>query len=161
VQVLAGIHVNTFLDSVQWGSKNTRRLYRTALNHFENFLNSTRKQTPDTILSLLQNQHINTYELLDQFVSYLTRQEEVSAASLKTYMAVVRSYLEYNDIDISNAKFKGKVKTPKTYTDPEEPLTLTDIRTLLEYNSNHRLRTYILLLLSSGMRAMEACSLRL
>ncbi|MGH9987406.1 MAG: tyrosine-type recombinase/integrase, partial [Nitrososphaeraceae archaeon] len=29
------------------------------------------------------------------------------------------------------------------------------------YNSNHRLRTYILLLVSSGMRAMEGASLRL
>ena len=50
---------------------------------------------------------------------------------------------------------------PKTYADSEEPLSLTDIRLLLEYNSNHRLSTYILLLVSSGMRAMESCSLRL
>jgi integrase len=80
---------------------------------------------------------------------------------LKTYIAVIRSFLEYKDIDISNAKFKRKVKMPKTYADSEEPLSLVDIRLLLEYNSNHRLRTYILLLVSSGMRTMEACSLRL
>ena len=159
MQVLAGNQVNTFLDSIQRGSNNTRKSYRTGLHHFERYLKS-KEQTSDTIISLLQNQHINTYELLDQFVSYLTRQN-ISAASLKTYIAVVRSFLEYKDIDISNAKFKRKVKMPKTYTDPEEPLTLTDIRLLVEYNSNHRLRTYILLLVSSAMRAMEACSLRL
>jgi integrase len=160
MQAPDGNRVNTFLDSIQRGSNNTRKLYRTGLHHFERFLKSTRKQTPNTIISLLQNQHINTYELLDQFVNYLTRQK-ISADSLKTYIAVIRSFLEYNDIDISNAKFKRKVKMVKTYADPEEPLTLTDIRILLEYNSNHRLRTYILLLVSSGMRAMEACSLRL
>lgn len=159
MQVLAGNQVNTFLDSVQRGSNNTRKSYRTGLHHFERFLNS-KQQTPDTIISLLQNQHINTYELLDQFVSYLTRQK-ISTASLKTYIAVIRSFLEYKDIDISNAKFKKKVKIPKTYADSEEPLSLTDIRLLLEYNSNRRLGTYILLLVSSGMRAMEACSLRL
>lgn len=161
VQVITGSQVNTFLESIQRGSKNTRKLYRTGLRHFERFLKSTKNQTPDTIISLLQNQHINTYELLDQFVSYLSNKSDISSASLKTYIAVVRSYLEYKDIDISNAKFKRKVKMPKAYADPEEPLTLSDIRTLLEYNSNHRLRTYILLLVSSGMRAMEACSLRL
>jgi hypothetical protein len=74
------------------------------LHHFEKFLKSKRKQTPDTIILLLQNQYINTYELLDQFVSYLTGQK-ISAASLKTYIAVIRSFLEYKVIDISNAKF--------------------------------------------------------
>ncbi len=159
VQVLAGSHVNTFLDSIQRGSINTRKSYSTGLHHFENFLKSM-KQTPDTTISLLKNQRINTYELLDQFVSYLARQK-ISTASLKTYIAEVRSYLEYKDIDISNAKFKRKIKMPKAYADSEEPLSLTDIRLLLEYNSNRRLHAYILLLVSSGMRAMEACSLRL
>jgi integrase len=81
--------------------------------------------------------------------------------SLKTHVSIVRSYLEFNDIDIVHSKFRRRVKIPKYYPDQEEPLTLSDIRELLEYNSNHRLRTYILLLVSSGMRAMEACSLRL
>jgi integrase len=159
VQVLTGSQVGTFLDSIQRGSNNTRKSYRTGLHHFERFLNS-KQQTTDTVISLLQNQHINIYELLDQFVSYLTRQK-ISNASLKTYIAVIRSFLEYKDIDISNAKFKRKVKMPRTYADSEEPLSLADIRLLLEYNSNRRLSTYILLLVSSGMRAMEACSLRL
>jgi integrase len=53
------------------------------------------------------------------------------------------------------------VKVPRFYADVEEPLLLSDIRTLLEYNHNDRLRAYILLLVSSGMRAMEACSLRM
>jgi integrase len=103
---------------------------------------------------------MNVYELLDQFVSYLIK-HRINPASLKTYMAVVRSFLEYYDIDISSTKFKRKVKMPKYYADPEEPITLSDIRTLLEYNNNHRLRTFLLLLTSSGVRAMEGCSLRL
>jgi integrase len=161
VQVLDkdNIRVNTFLDSIGRNSHNSKKLYRTGLNHFADFLRSE-KQTPDTIISQIKSEKINTYELLDQFVSYLSKQA-VAATSLKSYIAVIRSYLEYNDIDISNAKFKRKVKMPKTYPDQEEPLSLTDIRELLEYNSNHRLRAFILLLTSSGMRAMEACSLRL
>ena len=151
--------VNTFLDSIGRNSKNSRKSYRTGLNHFARFLKS-RNQTPDIIISLLQNQQINTYELLDQFVSYLIN-NGVTVVSLKTHVSIVRSYLEFYDIDIVPSKFRRRVKVPKYFPDQEEPLTIPDIRELLEYNSNHRLRTYILLLVSSGMRAMEACSLRL
>ena len=50
---------------------------------------------------------------------------------------------------------------PRFYPDQEEPLSLSDIRELLEYCSNTRLRCYLLVLVSSGLRAMEAASLRL
>jgi integrase len=50
---------------------------------------------------------------------------------------------------------------PKFYPDQEEPLSLSDIRELLEYCSNTRLRCYLLVLVSSGLRATEAAALRL
>lgn len=162
VQVLSNtkeIRVNTFLNSIGRNSTNSRRSYQTSLIHFTEFL-KPKNQTPETIIPLLIRRKFNTYEVLDQFVSYLLAKRNVSTASLKIYMAVIRSYLQYFDIDISNSKFKRKVKMPKVYPDPEEPLSLSDIRELLEYNSNHRLRTYLLLLASTGLRAMEACSLR-
>jgi integrase len=153
-----GIKVSTFLESIGRNSWNSERAYRVGLNHFAHFLQPLR-QTPDTIIPLLTKGKFNTYELLDQFVSYLTK-KGVRPQSLKVHLSVIRSFLEYSDIEISNAKFKKRVKVPKYYPDQEEPLTLTDIRQLLEYNSNHRLRTYLLLLVSSGLRATEACSLR-
>lgn len=73
----------------------------------------------------------------------------------------MRSFLEFQDVDIVPSKFRRRVKVPKYYPDAEEPLTLSDIRALLEYSSSHRLGTYILLLFSTGLRAVEAASLRL
>jgi integrase len=49
---------------------------------------------------------------------------------------------------------------PKYLPDQEEPLSLADIRELLEYCKFDRLRTYILVLASSGFKAIEASSLR-
>ena len=154
-----GSRVKTFLNSIARGSHNTKRLYNTSLNHFAQFLKEL-NLTADTIITSLKTGKINVYELLDQFVSYLINRQ-VNPVSLKVYVSVVRSFLEFQDIDIVPSKFRRRVKVPKFYPDAEEPLTLSDIRTLLEYNSNHRLRTYILLLISSGMRAVEAASLRL
>jgi integrase len=47
------------------------------------------------------------------------------------------------------------------FPDSEEPSSLSDIRDLFEFCSNTRLRIYVLLLVSSGIRATEAASLRM
>lgn len=151
--------VNTFLNSIERGSHNTRKLYQTSINYFTQFL-KTKKLTGDSIVPLLTKGMVNVYELLDQFVSYLNKQG-TKPLSLKVYVTAVKSYLEFNDIDIVASKYRRRVKVPKYYADQEEPLTLTEIRELLEYCRNTRLHAYILLLVSSGMRAMEACSLRI
>jgi len=160
VQVLTKeTRVKTFLNSIGRNSKNSRKSYQTSLIKFEEFL-KPKNLTPTSIIPLLIKGKINTYELLDQFVSYLTN-NGVTIVSLKVYVSAVKSYFEYFDIDIVPSKFRRRVKVPKYFPDPEEPLTLTDIRELLEFNSNHRLRTFILLLVSTGLRAMEGASLRL
>lgn len=68
-----GNQVNTFLESIGRSSKNSKRIYGTSLNHFAEFLKSSKKQTPGTIVPLLAKGKANVYELLDQFVSYLTK----------------------------------------------------------------------------------------
>ena len=164
MQVLSkDTRVNTFLDSIGRNSFNSKKAYKTGLTHFDKFLKSnkiTMHLNADTIIQALQKQRINTYEILDQFVSYLSKQN-MTIPSLKLYVNAIKSYFEFNDIDIVPSRFRRRVKMPKYYPDPEEPLSLPDIRELLEFNSNHRLRTYILLLASTGLRANEAASLRL
>ncbi|MPZ06625.1 MAG: tyrosine-type recombinase/integrase [Nitrososphaeraceae archaeon] len=152
--------VTTFLESIGRNSRNSKRTYGTGLAHFAEFLKS-KNQKPDTIISSLVKGKVNVYELLDQFVSYLTKQNIAAVTSINLYMAAVRSYLEFQDIDIVPSKFRRRVKMPKSYADPEEPLTLSDIRDLLEFCNNARLTCYLLLLASSGLRPMEAASLRI
>jgi hypothetical protein len=57
----------------------------------------------ETISEPLNKNAINVYELLDNFVSFLITLK-LSAESIKLYMAVVRSYLAYYDIDIYTFK---------------------------------------------------------
>ena len=152
MQVLAkDTRVVTFLNCIGRNSKNSRKSYQTGLIHFAEFLKA-KKQTPDTIVPFLQNQRLNSYEILDNFVSYLTL-KEIATVSLRIYVGAVRSYLEFHDIDIVPSKFRRRVKLPKFYPDSQEPLSLTDIRDLLEFCSNTRLRTYILLLTRSWIKS--------
>jgi len=76
-------------------------------------------------------------------------------------MASVRSYFAYNDIDIIPSKFKRKVKMPKSYHEEEEPLDASDIRKILLACNNRRLKTYLLVLASGGMRAVEGLAIRI
>jgi integrase len=85
----------------------------------------------------------------------------LSPATISLYVAGVRSYLEHHDIDISPSKLKKRVTMPKNYRDSKVPIDMEDIKTLLLDCTNTRLKVFILVLASSGMRANEALSLRI
>jgi integrase len=76
-------------------------------------------------------------------------------------MASIRSYFAYNDIDVIPSKFKRKVKMPKSYREDEEPLDASDIRKILLACSNRRLKAYLLILASGGMRTVEGLAIRI
>jgi integrase len=69
--------------------------------------------------------------------------------------------LEYYDIDISPRKFKLKVKLPKVIRKSKEALDKQDIIHILNSCSDIRLKTYVMLLAATGMRATEALSIRI
>lgn len=149
-----------FLDSIGRNSKNTRRMYNSGLNHFSTMLDRSNRAI-NTIVSQIKSNQVNQYELLDQYISYLSSQPDISQATFKPYIAAVKSFLEFYDIDIVPSKFKRRVKMPKVYPDAEQPLEINEIREMLVQCKNERLKCFLLLLLSSGTRAIEACSLRL
>lgn len=163
---LSSNSVSTFLNSIGRNSKNSRKAYHTGLMHFENFLEKKYKFKPERIISSLfsklkKDQKINVYELLDNFVTYLTSNTTVSSLTIKLYVAAVRSYLEFYDIDVVPSKFRRRVKIPRYYREDEYPIDVHDIRKLLLKCTNRRLKAYLLVLASSGMRPIEACALRI
>jgi integrase len=144
-------------------SLKSRYAYQYGLTHFQRFLSH---KYPDynleTILRPLVENKINIYELLDTFISYLqTSNATLTPSSVKLYMASIRSYFAYNDIDVIPSKFKRKVKMPKSYREDEEPLDASDIRKILLACNNRRLKTYLLVLASGGMRAVEGLAIRI
>jgi integrase len=164
--------VKDFLESVGRNSVKSERIYGFALSHFQTFLNdkfddttTTTTTTLETIIDSIVRKEINVYTLLDNFVSYLispnARQTKLSPNSISLYVAAVRSFLQYYDIDIAPSKFKRRVKLPKNHREDEEPLDVADIRRLLLSCNNRRLKPYLLVLASGGMRAVEALAIRI
>src|SRR5919198_591575 len=152
-----------FLESISRNSKNSKKTYQTGLLHLHRFLDQNYpggKVTLETILEKLTKNEINLYELLDRFVSFLLS-SKLSIHSIRIVMTAVRSYFAYYDIDVIPSKFKRKVKMPKLYREDEQPLDASDIRKILLACNNRRLKAYLLVLASGGMRAMEALAVRL
>jgi integrase len=153
--------VKVFLDSIGRNSRESRNAYHRGLVHFQNFLDEIYPTiTVESILQPLVRGEINVYELLDNFVPFLIKLK-LAVNSITLYMTAVRSYLAYYDIDIIPAKFKRKVKMPKVCREDEEPIDARDIRKILLSCNNRRLKTFILILASGGMRTREALATRL
>lgn len=159
--------VQDFLNSVGRNSQKTRQLYGFGLTHFQSFLSTDDSGrytdfTAESILPVISNNQINVYTLIDDFVSYLVtkHKNKLSPNAIALYVAALRSYLLYHDIDIVPAKFKRRVKLPKNHRESEQPLDASDIRKILLSCNNRRLKAYILVLASGAMRALEALAIR-
>jgi integrase len=155
--------VDVFLSSISRNSLRSKYAYQAGLVHFHKFLKQKYPQYDvETILKPLSNSELDIYVILDEFVSHLVNEtSNISSSSIKLYIAAVRSYFAYYDIDIIHSKFRRKVKMPKMYREDEEPLDVSDIRKILLSCNNRRLKAYLLFLASGGMRAVEGLAIRL
>jgi integrase len=153
--------VITYLKSKARNSRSTGFTYMKALQKFSQFL---ARQYPsyniETILVPLENKEIDVYHLLDNFVAYMDEELHTAASTIQSYMAAIRGYLGYYDIDIIEQRFKNKVTMPKNRKEDERPLDVHDIRQIILAITNRRLRTYCLVLASGGMRAVEALAIQ-
>jgi integrase len=163
--------VRTFLESVARGSVNSKCSYGIGLKHFQCFLSSSNSDSNnygqsyniETILLALQSNTVNVYELLDSFVSYLVhlpRLPPIAPTSIALYVYAVRSYLQYHDIDINPYKFRRRVRLPRVPREDERPIDASEIRNVLLACNSRRLKAYILVLASGGMRAIEGLAIR-
>jgi integrase len=98
---------------------------------------------------------------LSKYPAYLQNYSTISTLTLKQRVVAVKNFLEYHDVDMSPGKFKLKLKLPKVIRKSKETLSKEYIIDILNACSDIRLKTYVMLLTGSGMRATEALSIRI
>jgi integrase len=153
--------VITYLESKARNSRKTGFTYMKALQKLSRFLaQQYSSYNIESILVPLEKKEIDVYRLLDRFVAYMI-EIQTAASTIQSYMAAVRGYLGYYDIDIIEQRFKNKVTLPKNRKEDERPLDVQDIRQIVLAITNRRLRAYLLVLASGGMRAVEALAIQL
>jgi integrase len=153
-------HRDKYIKTVKAMNKATAKAYDFRLGYFDSFVSNNYRITLDNMIEQIKKENQDPYEILNNFICYLQQNAHVSPLTLKQWVVTVKNFLEYNDVDISPRKFKLKVKLPKAIRKNKEALGKQDVVNILNSCSNIRLKTYVMLLASTGARAVEALSIR-
>ena len=155
--------VTDFLSTISTMNKHTANEYGKRLNSFRKFVlvHYDKHITIDNLIAKIKEGSENPYSVLNNYAVYLLRGNNVSNLTLKQRIVTAKNFFEYYDVDISPRKFKMKVKLPKVVRKKKQALSKEDISDILNTCSDIRLKTYVMLLAASGMRAVEALSIRI
>ena len=159
--------LDKYIRSISAMNKRTAREYYLRLLGFQEFVNNrhrTNNQTEatlDNVIANIKEGSEDVYEVLGDFVSYLQTKYSISVVTVKQKVVTVKNFFEYCDVDISPRKFKLKVKLPRVIRQNKQALSKEDIIDILNACSDIRLKTYVILLAATGMRATEALSIRI
>jgi integrase len=159
---LVASSITTYIKNVSTMSKSTANEYALRLKDFMNFLVNEYPGVlgMDNLLVMLKQGNPDPCSLLNGYAAYLSNRN-VSALTLKQRVVSIKNFFEYCDIDISPRRFKLKVKLPKVVRKKKEAISKEGVIEILNVCDNIRLRTYVMLLAATGMRAVEALSSRI
>lgn len=145
-------------------NKNSAIIYRDHLKPFESFARNNYNIDLDSLVINIREGRYNVYDILSELTSYLqdcNYNKPLSTTTLRNRVKIAKNFLEFNDVDISHNKFKLKIRLPRAIRKIKEALTKDDVRDIILACSDIRLKTYVMFLASTGMRAVEALSIRL
>ena len=139
----------------------TAHEYHTRLLNYEKFLLSRYgdEMSIDKFVTELKEGEFDIYEVLSDYCIYL-QDTNIHTTTLKQRIITIKNFLEFNDIDISPRKFKIKIRLPKGIKRNKEAIDKDDIINILNSCSDIKLKTYVMFLASTGLRAVEALSIR-
>ena len=153
--------ISKFIKSVNVRNQNTAKQYYFRMLLFEKFLDIEYSINPDKLIQQLKDKERDPYDILNDFCVFLQNNYKLSSITFRDKITTVKTFLEYNDIEISPRKFKVKVRYPKTVFKHKEAIDKDDVIKILNGCSDLRLKTYVMLLAATGCRAVEALSIRL
>ena len=153
--------VSKFIKSVSVRNINTGKQYQLRISLFEKFLEIEHSTNTNKLIQQLKDKKLDPYDILNDFCLYLQNNYDLSSVTFRDKIITVKTFLEFNDIEISPRKFKLKVRYPKIVLRQKEAIDKEDIIKILNGCSDLRLKTYVMLLANTGLRATEALSCRL
>jgi integrase len=161
VDHVESIALDKYIKNIHAMNKRTANEYYLRLNNFQDFVIRNYNTALDNIITKINKGSKDPYEILSGYVGYLQTNYNVDATTIKGRVITAKNFLEYYDVDISPRKFKLKVRMPKAIRKSKEALSKEDIIDILNACSEIRLKTYIILLAETGLRAVEALSIRI
>src|SRR6478672_11179642 len=152
--------VKNYYENTNVMSKSSADEYIYRLKIFNEFLNKEHNGiTIETLLEKIKDGTLDVYNILSRYGSD-QKNCNISATTIKQRVVTIKNFFEYHDIEISPRKFKLKVRLPKSVRKNKEAVSKEDIADILNHCSDIKLKTYVMLLAATGMRASEALYIR-
>ncbi|MPZ05722.1 MAG: tyrosine-type recombinase/integrase [Nitrososphaeraceae archaeon] len=155
-----------YINNVKSMSNSTAQEYKNRLHDFAKFVYKTYQCNIDNLIHKILNYdnqnketNLNPYDVLSSYAAYLTG--TIAPITIKQRVVTAKNFFEYCDIEVSVRKFKFKVKLPRAVQKEKKALSKSDVTDILNTCSNVRLKTYVMLLAATGMRASEVISVRI
>jgi integrase len=152
--------ITSYIRNVRTMNDSTAYQYLSRLKDFQDFIKNKYGFSVDGLVPKIKNGQPDIYDILNSYAAHL-KSCNISTLTLKQRIVTVKNFFEYYDIEISDRRFKLKVKLPKIIRKKKEALSKEEIIEILNVCDNIRLRTYVILLAATGMRAVEALSIRI
>src|SRR4051794_16555544 len=141
-------------------NKSTSEQYLSILNIINNFLDKELNGLAiNGLVNKIKEGTTDPYNILSKYCSCLVSSGNISTITIKQRVITIKNFFEYCNIDINPRKFKLKVKLPKNIKKDKEALTKEDVVDILNNCFDIRLKTYVMLLAATGMRAVEALNI--
>jgi integrase len=154
--------VKDFISTLTTMNKSTAEQYLSRLNIFNNFMTKEFNDlTINDLVNKIKEGSADPYIILSRYCGYLKSSNDLSTITIKQRVITIKNFFEYHDIDINPKKFKLTVRLPKIVRRNKEALSKKDVIEILNNCSDIRLKTYVMLLASTGMRAVEALNIRI
>ncbi|MFL6419396.1 MAG: hypothetical protein ACJ71P_08290, partial [Nitrososphaeraceae archaeon] len=107
--ILKSTFKTKYLSAIESMNKSSAMIYRDHLKPFESFaMNCYNLDLDSLVINVLESKY-NVYNILSEFTSYLkdlNYNSSLSSVTLRNRVKVVKNFLEFNDVDISDNKFK-------------------------------------------------------
>ena len=153
----------TYFEKISTKSKSLQNSTRIVLDSFDNFCNVEYSHNAEQVIQELLGLKIDEREesACDVYQSWInwSVKKGISAKTLKVYFSLLKSYVHYRGIKISDKDIKDSVHLPKVIKEEKHPLSIDQIHEILKIASYDKKSLY-LTLLSSGMRIGEVIQIR-
>ena len=138
-----------FIKNVDIRNKNSAKQYQSRLLFFERFAkdyyynkkDNKSNNNVDKLIQQLKDKELDPYDILNNFCLFLQTNYNLGTLAFRDKIITVKTFLEYNDIEISPRKFKIKVRFPKIVMRNKEALDKNDIVRILNGCSDIKLKT--------------------
>lgn len=149
-----------YLKSVADQNENSAKTYRVRLLNFQKYLASLGTDGIDEVIAKLKSKELDPYALCADFASYIIKQGRAPYYQSQI-MKTTKNLLVFHDVEISDHKFRLKVRLKKVVRRKKLGLSIDDVREIINgCRGDMRLFTYVSFLAATGCRAAEVLHLK-